>query len=333
MLCCAPEVRQQKDGRKEKIMLRAMDSAVAGLRAHQSKLDVIGNNIANINTFGFKAQSYSFKEAMYQTSSASTGGTATAAGNNAAQFGYGSLTGSISTDMGASTPTYVGGFNASINGQGFFIVSSSNGDVDVDDAKGTADLSYTRVGQFSIDSNGYIVDSNNNFVMGFQPDDAITNPPNYDYDNLKPLRVCDINGDFLQPGVNTDLAVSNSIEINNMGVITATITMKDPNGKDVSKTVTLGKAAIANFQNPEGLTKAGGYYYTTNPNDNAGDLAITEPGSGNTPTLMAGYIEASNVDMAKEFSDLITTQRGLQANTKIITVSDEVLNEIVNMTR
>lgn len=55
-------------------MLRAMDSAVSGLRAHQNKLDVIGNNIANVNTFGFKSQSYSFKEAMYQTSTTSTKG-------------------------------------------------------------------------------------------------------------------------------------------------------------------------------------------------------------------------------------------------------------------
>ena len=55
-------------------MLRAMDSAVAGLRAHQNKLDVIGNNIANVNTFGFKSQGYSFKDTMYQTSSTSSGG-------------------------------------------------------------------------------------------------------------------------------------------------------------------------------------------------------------------------------------------------------------------
>ena len=62
-----------------------MDSAVAGLRAHQNKLDVIGNNIANVNTFGFKSQSYSFKEAMYQTSTTSTKGRETAGGGNAAQ--------------------------------------------------------------------------------------------------------------------------------------------------------------------------------------------------------------------------------------------------------
>ena len=61
-------------------MLRAMDSAVAGLRAHQNKLDVIGNNIANVNTFGFKSQGYSFKDTMYQTSSTSSGGKQEASG-------------------------------------------------------------------------------------------------------------------------------------------------------------------------------------------------------------------------------------------------------------
>ncbi|MCR4653041.1 MAG: flagellar basal body protein, partial [Eubacterium sp.] len=55
-------------------MLRAMDSAVSGLRSHQNKLDVLGNNIANVNTNGFKSQNYTFKDAMYQTSAASSGG-------------------------------------------------------------------------------------------------------------------------------------------------------------------------------------------------------------------------------------------------------------------
>ena len=102
-----------------------MDSAVAGLRAHQNKLDVIGNNIANVNTFGFKAQTFSFKEAMYQTSTNSTKGSTTAGGVNAAQYGYGTMMGSISTDMSSSTPTYVGGLNATISGEGFFITYPS----------------------------------------------------------------------------------------------------------------------------------------------------------------------------------------------------------------
>ena len=75
--------RTGRDSGKDSIMLRAMDSAVAGLRAHQSKLDVIGNNIANVNTFGFKAQTFTFKEAMYQSAVNSTGGVlGTAAGTN-----------------------------------------------------------------------------------------------------------------------------------------------------------------------------------------------------------------------------------------------------------
>ena len=170
-------------------MLRAMDSAVAGLRAHQNKLDVIGNNIANVNTFGFKSQTYSFKDAMYQTSTTSSGGKQEASGNasiggaNPAQYGYGSLTGSIATDYTSSTPSYVGGFNANINGSGFFITSASNKELTLDPANTkttTAEMkknnfAYTRVGQFSVDANGYIVDANHNFVYGFQPD-SLTEP-------------------------------------------------------------------------------------------------------------------------------------------------------------
>ena len=66
-------------------MLRAMDSAVAGLRAHQNKMDVLGHNLANINTYGYKAQTYSFKEAVYQTSTTSTRNSGGAGGANADQ--------------------------------------------------------------------------------------------------------------------------------------------------------------------------------------------------------------------------------------------------------
>ena len=162
-------------------MLRAMDSAVSGLRAHQNKLDVIGNNIANVNTFGFKSQSYSFKEAMYQTSTTSTKGSENAGGVNAAQYGYGSMMGSISTDMSASTPTYVGGLNASVDGEGFFITfPKSTETVTVADMKKT-DFDYTRVGQFNIDGNGYLTDANGNFVYGFRPDE-VDKPTRFDGD-------------------------------------------------------------------------------------------------------------------------------------------------------
>lgn len=298
-------------------MLRAMDSAVSGLRAHQNKLDVIGNNIANVNTFGFKSQSYSFKEAMYQTSTTSTKGSDNAGGVNAAQYGYGSMMGSISTDMGASTPTYVGGLNASVDGEGFFITfPKSTETVEVANMKET-DFDYTRVGQFNIDGNGYLTDANGNFVYGFRPNDnqlvAIKVPSDVDGNSF--------NGEPLQ---------LTNVKINSLGEISGTVKSTDKN--EDGKTVSIGKVAIATFQNPEGLSKKGSFYYGATESDNSGKASATIPG-GSTSSLMTGYLEASNVDLAKEFSDMITTQRGFQANSKIITVSDEILSDLINMKR
>lgn len=306
-------------------MLRAMDSAVAGLRAHQNKLDVIGNNIANVNTFGYKSMSYSFKEAMYQTATSSTGGTATSGGMNPAQYGYGTLMGSISTDMSGSVPTYVGGLNASVDGEGFFITYPTNDKaIAPGDIKKT-DFSYTRVGQFTVDGNGYLVDSSGNFVYGFRPDE-VSGPTKFEGD-LQPIKApSDVTGDPF----NDKALQLKDIKINSLGEVTATVVSDDPD-KD-GKSVSLGKVAIATFQNPQGLSKKGGFYYGASEGDNSGSASATIPG-GNAASLMTGYLEGSNVDLAKEFSDMITTQRGFQANSKIITVSDEILADLINMKR
>lgn len=463
-------------------MLRAMDSAVSGLRAHQGKLDIIGNNIANVNTQGYKSQNYSFKDAVYQTSSESSRGVAPSqttgkggvGGTNAAQYGYGSVTGSIATDFTSATPTYVGGFNAAINGTGFFVTKAQAGEVQVTtdtdgvsvinnnydnkndgEAKTTAtgyttdtiaeadkpttdakratnntsavnssstllknnEFSYTRVGQLAVDANGYIVDSNGNYVYGYradmptnvdttygsifttstwkyadgsamdvssnglklhgeptatvtngvttytEPTLSNTNDPaansnqsfvvyaNDDgsanlsarnrgnYRVLAALRAPnkipstvlkpDGNVNFWSVGDYTGTGIQlKSISVANDGIISASI--QDTDG--TTKNIIIGKLAVANFQNEDGLTKAGNNTFVTNNTDNTGVVTSTVPG-GATSKLMAGYIEASNVDLAREFSDMITTERGLQANTKIITVSDEVLQEIVNMKR
>lgn len=321
-------------------MLRAMDSAVAGLRAHQNKMDVVGHNIANVNTFGFKAQTYTFKEAMYQTSTSSTAGASNSGGINAAQYGYGALMGTIGMDMTASTPTYVGGFNASISGDGFFLVKATKDTTATpDDFKGK-DFLYTRVGQFSLDSNGYVVDGDGNFVYGFPSTytagtGGAAGTWGFDDSMLRPIRMVP---DTWKPGDDpgftydeADVRVSKNISINSAGEIMASIEY-DNNGKADTATVSLGKLAIITFQNPNGLSKAGGNYYKTNSGDNTGAAAATVAGGAN-PDLMTGYVEASNVDLAKEFSDMITTHRGFQSNTKMITVSDEMLSDLVSMKR
>lgn len=336
-------------------MLRAMDSAVAGLRAHQNKMDVVGHNLANVNTFGFKAQTYSFKEAMYQTSAASTGGSESAGGSNAAQFGYGTLMGTIGMDMTASTPSQVSGLNACINGEGFFVTCATKGAVSnltsnpaadgTASFKGQRDWDYTRVGQFLIDSKGYLVDGNNNFVYGFLPD--ATKDNGFDTENLVPLRVptaIDADGKATYSNTATGgvfdgkepaALLATSVEINKLGEITATVTAKDTSTPPKETTypgISLGKVAIVTFQNPNGLTKGGGSYYKATDSDNTGAVEVKIAG-GDVAELMPGYIEASNVDLAKEFADMITTHRGFQANSKMITVSDEMLSDLVSMKR
>lgn len=342
-------------------MLRSMDSAVSGLRAHQNKLDVIGHNIANVNTNGFKAQNYTFKDTMYQTSTASTNGTNTAGGVNAAQYGYGVLMGVISMDMTASTPTYKGGFNATIDGDGFFITKSTKtkgmnvtGTDDGLALKGN-DLAFTRVGQFSVDSNGYIVDGNGNFVYGFREGNTAGLGLTGDQKRLEALRVPTVGSIEVTNGVaqitgrindiddSVTAPASNQayeaidIQINKMGEIQVTLKIEGTDagtGAAVNDTFTLamGQVAIATFQNQDGLTKDGSGYYTATSRDNTGTCSADAPGTGRS-TLMPGYLEASNVDMATEFSEMIMTQRGFQANSKIITVSDEILNDLINMKR
>lgn len=330
-------------------MLRAMDSAVAGLRAHQNKMDVVGHNIANVNTYGFKAQTYTFKEAMYQTSTASTGNNGSAGGVNAAQYGYGTLMGTIGVDMTASTPTYVGGFNASINGQGFFITSSSltNSIADVTTTPVTnINYDYTRVGQFTVDSAGYVVDGNGHYVYGFRPvdgpdagDKGIYTGNTVGAKELVPLRAPMKDGAF--KGTYTfgndagDVLKLGSIQIDQNGKISASVNVPKAAGdtEEITETIYLGTVGIATFQNPNGLSKVGENYYNATSGDNTGASSAATPGTGTTPTLMTGYIEASNVDLAKEFAEMITTHRGFQANSKMITVSDEMLSDLVAMKR
>lgn len=326
-------------------MLRAMDSAVAGLRSHQNKLDVISNNIANVNTYGYKAQTYSFKEAVYQTATNSTAGSSAVGGNNAAQYGYGTTMGSISTDFTTGTPTYVGGLNAFINGSGFFLTKSTivkqlgTGS----DALKSAEMAFTRVGQMQLNSAGYLTDANGNFVYGYRSNgsaidtklDAIKIP-------ATATATTDANGDitgYTFTYADDSALQASSISINSAGEINVTIPVTktdSTSGTAVTTTedmtVCIGQLAIASFQNEAGLTKSGDNYYNTSANDNTGLCSVGTPG-GTVPTLMTGYLEVSNVDLTKEFSDMITTQRGFQANSKIITVSDEILQEIVNMVR
>lgn len=179
-------------------MVKSMFAGVAGLKAHQSKMDIIGNNIANVNTWGYKAASLSFKDAMYQSTSTGTGGNAATGGyggTNANQVGLGVNTGAITYDfsMGGMAPSSRA-LDCMIDGDGFFIVGPmvSGGSVQLgdDNAVENSGLYLSRVGIFEVDNNGYLTDADGNYVYGFVNNSGdFSQSDSFDTTSLQPLRI------------------------------------------------------------------------------------------------------------------------------------------------
>lgn len=296
-------------------MVKSMFAAVAGLRTHQSRMDVISNNIANVNTWGYKSRTANFQDAMYQNLVNSTGGNAAAGGAggvNSSQLGYGVNLGSVATNFTPGSRGFTGmPHDCMIDGSGFFIVGGMKEKV-ATDAIGEEGLYLSRVGILSADSNGYIVDDSGNYIYGYKRiPGEVDGKPTFEPD-LSPLKL-----DDLKP----DVEVS-SWSIQTDGSIA--VVYKD-NSTDV-----IGKLGVALVQNPNGLEQTSGYLFKVGPN--AGEVVGTEASTA-VGNILSNYLEMSNVDLATDISTMITTQRGYQANSKIITVTDQMLEELVNMKR
>ena len=137
-------------------MMRALYSGVAGLKTHMTRLDVIGNNIANVNTYGFKSSRATFRDMFYQQVRGASVGTNTRGGINPSSIGYGSQLASIDLLMGQSGMTNTGNsLDGAITGEGFLQVQDPDGNI-----------YYTKAGMLDIDTNGRLVDTNGNFVLG-----------------------------------------------------------------------------------------------------------------------------------------------------------------------
>ncbi|MGL5972238.1 MAG: flagellar hook protein FlgE [Oscillospiraceae bacterium] len=137
-------------------MVRSMYSGVAGMKAHQTRMDVIGNNIANVNTYGFKGSRATFRDVYYQTNNTASGGTGAQGGINPSQVGYGTQVGSVDVIHTRSSFAMTdNGMDVAIAGEGYFQVQDGDGNT-----------FYTRAGLLSIDSAGNVVDMSGNFVLG-----------------------------------------------------------------------------------------------------------------------------------------------------------------------
>ncbi len=295
-------------------MMRSLYSGVSGLKTHQTQMDVIGNNIANVNTYAYKTQRATFQDMYYQTIRPSSN-----SGTNALQLGYGSQVGSVDV---MHQPT---GFMSTdraldlyIDGEGYFVVN---------DPSTTDGEMLTRNGAFSFvpdatDQTTFrLVDVSGNGVYGMMatvpnpaaptsPFPAATTPGEIDEANMVELTVANFSSytsiSIGQDGVVTGLNANNEI-------------------------ITLARLAVAEVSNPEGLTMIGGSYYRAEAN--TGEVLFNEAGENGVGGLVSGALEMSGVDLASEFTSMIITQRGYQANSRIITTVDSMLEELVNLKR
>ncbi|MDL2289340.1 flagellar hook-basal body complex protein [Clostridia bacterium OttesenSCG-928-F22] len=418
--------------------MRSLYSGITGLRNHQTKMDVIGNNIANVNTVGYKTSRVIFQDIYSQTLQSASGPQGANAGTNPRQIGLGVTLAAIDVMHTSAASQYTGNtFDLAIEGDGYFIIRTSG-----------TEYAYSRAGNFGLTPNGTLASSdglpvqcwnalytkgavgkanqngwtnkltdNNIFkTTGFQGDtqDVQATPTgtySFTIDDTDPTDLkltLKINGyerpldntaiklyDKAAPATSlwstnlTDDTKTYVLEIPELGnfefqleagktmnavdlqkvleeftdILNATrITVRNNDGynpgaamgdlvvdeslyynvgvdksgavsaieRATGEKVVLGYVALATFINPTGLEKAGGNLYVESLNSGQPKYTTAQNDAGK---INPGALEMSNVDLATEFTDLITTQRGFQANSRTITTSDQMLEELVNLKR
>jgi len=412
-------------------MLRSLFSAISGLQAHQTKLDVTGNNIANVNTVGYKTSSTVFEDTLSQVLRNGTSPNGETAGTNPAQVGLGVQVAGITTNFAQGSTQSTGrALDFMISGDGFFVTNSGG------------EQQYTRAGSFNVDKLGTLATPDGSALQGWTATGGVV-------DTNKPLGNLQIPiGDVLAPEQTVNNKITGNLSADNpaaqqmqitaydaqgnphqmnysftptagtpnawslqvtekmpdgttkslgttplsfdakTGAIAPTTTTFDPSADgddnwtgtpptitvDLSQVTqfggktsvarvdpdtgagcamgtlqtwtlspdgtivgkysndqsrTLGQLAMATFSNPNGLEKAGNSSFRAA--NNSGLAQIGLPNSGGRGSLTSGALEMSNVDLAQEFTSLIIAQRGFQANSKVITTSDEILQSLVQM--
>lgn len=280
-------------------LIGTLTSGVSALRTFSKGLEVIGNNIANINTTGYKSSQASFSDSFSNTLRNSSPSSGTASSQSALQIGTGVQLASLQTNFTQGALNSTGNVtDLGISGKGFFVVRDA-----------TSGTQYaTRDGQFRVDDNGFLVTTGGQRVQG------------------------------LVGGAIDDLQIGAALPV---GAQLQAISF-DPQGNIVESysdgtSAVTGQIQLQNFNDLSALMREGNNLFTglsaAGPVGGGVLAGSNNPGSGGLGSIQAGVLESSNVDLTDQFSQLITTQRSFQAGSRLITVSDTVLEDIVNLKR
>jgi len=410
-------------------MLRSMSSAISALRNHQTFMDVISTNIANINTTGYKSSRVTFQDLLSQTLNSGSAPSDAGGGINPIQVGLGMRLGGIATIFTQGNPQATGQpRDLAIQGDGFFVLQMGE------------ETYYSRDGVIDVGTDNTLVNPTTGMrLMGWMADasgainsgmpagvvtipygtgearatTAITYQGNLDaesvaadtveatvpvYDSLGNIHALTLtftktandrewtwavtapagvtvsnpvgttitfaaNGSYSTPATTTidlsgfangaadmsavvldfsaitQLAKASDVGATNQdGLAAGTLTDFAVNefGEVLGlysngMTRTVAQIALATFSNPAGLLRMGQNLFF--PSSNSGTPNVGAPGEGTRGRILSGYLEMSNVDLAREFTDMIIAQRGFQANSRVVTTSDEILQELVNLKR
>lgn len=322
-------------------MMRSLYSAITGLKNHQMAMDVIGNNISNVNTAGYKRSRTSFSTMLGQNirgaSAPDNAANPAYGGTNGIQIGLGASIGSIDKVMIQGSSQYTGkDTDMMIQGEGMFVL------------KLAGEYLYTRTGNFSFDKAGNLIDPSSGAIVqgwqAFNPDES----DNYFNSTSKKWKTIDSNdnpsnvkfvigedtinkrddaGNVVNDAGGDPLKLTlTSYSIDQSGVITG---VYSDNEESVTKP--LYRITLAKFANDAGLTPEGNNFYTES--NNSGVASKGYAGEDGKGSIVPNTIEMSNVDLSQEFTDMIVTQRGFQANSRVITVSDTILQELIDLKR
>jgi flagellar hook protein FlgE len=286
-------------------MMRGMYAAISGLEAHQTMLDVTANNLANVDTIGYKAQRTTFVDELSQMISSAAGPNGNNGGSNAKQVGLGVQVGSIDNMMSGGSAQSTGNpLDVQIEGEGFLQVGNGSPNGSSLTSSLPTSLQYTRAGNLTLNTQGYLCTQSGQYVMGSTTSGSSGSGT---YINVPPG--------------STDVAIGQD----------GGVSYVDQNSSNATygQRVTAGYLSLASFPNEAGLQRDGGSLWSST--SSSGSATTGTPQTGGFGATIAGTLEMSNVDIATEFTNMITAERGYQANSKVITTADEMLQTVVNM--
>jgi flagellar hook protein FlgE len=293
-----------------------MYAAISGLDANQAMLNDTANDLANVNTVGYKASSVTFADELTQVLRGASGPTSTNGGSNPVQIGLGVQVNATHNEMTeGSFQSTNNPLDVAIEGAGFLRVGAGTPPGKEPYTSGLpANVNYTRAGDLTTNTQGFLTDAAGEYVIGrtavaTEGEAGTTYTPGKEESYLR-----------IPPG-------STNITIGQDGSVS--YTDNNPESKTYQQRVTAGYLTLATFANEAGLERLGGSLWAETANSGTPIVGTPDtPGFGST---IGGVLEMSNVDLATEMTNMITAERGYQANSRVITTAAEMLQTVVTM--